>query len=291
MRLNPKSGNPLNQLAVVATYKSDYMAALAYYYQSLCCVQPFQTAQDNLSVLFQKNKKQNTVTAIGESQQLEQFKRNFVNFHSLIFENEKSELFLSEYETITKQLESLLLCNQVSGETVKQALIINIAACHSSKRKQPIIHWNIIIVLDGKSAECLVDMTLRWMQCILSSASTSSADLRVKYLNAIIVFWLWCLQTGGQLLQDKIHKRLMTRVCQEYCKVINACYLRPGIAEYPTREVDAYLEGFVPVCGWFAEHRKTAGERYNSVLIEQRACLSYITDYISSRRPVSVTYM
>ena len=55
VRLLPTIGNPHNQLAVLATYVDDECAALYRYCRSLCARTPFETARDNMKLLFEKN--------------------------------------------------------------------------------------------------------------------------------------------------------------------------------------------------------------------------------------------
>nr|CAG8433383.1 1450_t:CDS:10 [Entrophospora candida] len=52
--LIPESGNPHNQLAVIANYESDNFSAVYHYYRSLAVKHPFMTAKDNISLLFNK---------------------------------------------------------------------------------------------------------------------------------------------------------------------------------------------------------------------------------------------
>lgn len=52
----PSSGNPHNQLAVLATYVGDELLAVYHYYRSLAAETPFLTARDNLTLLFEKNR-------------------------------------------------------------------------------------------------------------------------------------------------------------------------------------------------------------------------------------------
>ncbi|KAH7294841.1 hypothetical protein KP509_27G021400 [Ceratopteris richardii] len=52
----PASGNPYNQLAVLATYIGDEMLAVYHYFRSLASETPFLTAKDNLILLFEKNR-------------------------------------------------------------------------------------------------------------------------------------------------------------------------------------------------------------------------------------------
>jgi len=52
----PTSGNPHNQLAVLATYTEAECVAVYRYCRALLCANPFPTAKENLSLLFEKNK-------------------------------------------------------------------------------------------------------------------------------------------------------------------------------------------------------------------------------------------
>ncbi|CAI7901655.1 unnamed protein product [Closterium sp. NIES-54] len=51
----PSTGNPHNQLAVLATYAGSEVAALYRYYRCIACKQPFATGRTNLLVLFDQN--------------------------------------------------------------------------------------------------------------------------------------------------------------------------------------------------------------------------------------------
>ncbi len=51
LQLIPDSGNPHNQLAVLATYTDDDFEAIYHYFRSLAVSNPFVTAKDNLVVL------------------------------------------------------------------------------------------------------------------------------------------------------------------------------------------------------------------------------------------------
>jgi len=52
----PVSGNPHNQLAVLATYTEAECVAVYRYTRALLCEEPFITARENLSLLFEKNR-------------------------------------------------------------------------------------------------------------------------------------------------------------------------------------------------------------------------------------------
>nr|POF17211.1 protein smg7 [Quercus suber] len=50
----PSSGNPHHQLAILASYLGDELAAVYRYFRSLAVDSPFSTARDNLIVAFEK---------------------------------------------------------------------------------------------------------------------------------------------------------------------------------------------------------------------------------------------
>ncbi|CAM9960132.1 unnamed protein product, partial [Choristocarpus tenellus] len=52
----PTSGNPHNQLAVVATYTNAECVAVYRYCRSLMILHPFHTARENLMLLYEKNR-------------------------------------------------------------------------------------------------------------------------------------------------------------------------------------------------------------------------------------------
>ncbi|KAJ7298010.1 hypothetical protein O6H91_Y022000 [Diphasiastrum complanatum] len=56
----PSSGNPHNQLAVLATYVGDELLAVYQYFRSLAVDGPFLTARENLVLLFEKNRQHYT---------------------------------------------------------------------------------------------------------------------------------------------------------------------------------------------------------------------------------------
>ena len=49
-----RTGNPSNQLAVLATYSADLLSSIYHYYRALCVKQEFPTARPNLAVTFNR---------------------------------------------------------------------------------------------------------------------------------------------------------------------------------------------------------------------------------------------
>ncbi|CAB4440555.1 unnamed protein product [Rhizophagus irregularis] len=73
-QLVPDSGNPHNQLAVIATYNSDDFLAVYHYYRSLVVKHQFLTAKDNISLLF--HKAQNDNSPDGEADMVQKQREN-----------------------------------------------------------------------------------------------------------------------------------------------------------------------------------------------------------------------
>lgn len=55
-RVLPRSGNPHNQLAVMAVMAGEELRAMYHYARSLCVGLPFLTARENLLLLFEQNR-------------------------------------------------------------------------------------------------------------------------------------------------------------------------------------------------------------------------------------------
>lgn len=79
----PANGNPHNQLAVLATYVDDELVAVYRYCRGLLVEQPFGTAQENLILLFQKNRKD--YAQFKDGGKLKSFLRLWVFIHGIFF--------------------------------------------------------------------------------------------------------------------------------------------------------------------------------------------------------------
>ncbi|GMH15833.1 hypothetical protein Nepgr_017674 [Nepenthes gracilis] len=66
-QIYPDSGNPQNQLAVLATYVGDQFLALYHCVRSLAVKEPFPDALDNLILLFERNRSNHTQSIPGDS--------------------------------------------------------------------------------------------------------------------------------------------------------------------------------------------------------------------------------
>ncbi|KAF9996066.1 hypothetical protein BGZ65_008329, partial [Modicella reniformis] len=141
--LLPSSGNPYNQLAVIATFAPNNFLALYFYYRSLVVRLPFMTARNNIKVLIQKmatdpeggkmfvreeryNERQGANTK--ESSQLNDFLAKFILLHGRLFMNTVTD-FDADLMGIT--FERLVLDRQIDIDLLLKIMIVNMSSLYT----------------------------------------------------------------------------------------------------------------------------------------------------------------
>ncbi|KAI9242772.1 MAG: hypothetical protein BYD32DRAFT_101431 [Podila humilis] len=141
--LLPTSGNPYNQLAVIATLAPNNFLALYFYYRSLAVRLPFMTARKNIAVLIQKlstdpekGKKfireerynDRNSLATKDSTQLSNFLAKFVLMHGTLFMRSVEEL---DQDLMRVSLERLFLDRQIDPELLLKIQIVNMSSLYT----------------------------------------------------------------------------------------------------------------------------------------------------------------
>lgn len=141
--LLPSSGNPYNQLAVIATLAPNNFLALYFYYRSLAVRLPFMTARNNIKVLIQKmasdpesgkkfvreeryNDRQTTNAK--ESSQLNDFLAKFILLHGALFMNTVDDF---DADLMGISFEHLILDRQIDPDLLLKILIINMSSLYT----------------------------------------------------------------------------------------------------------------------------------------------------------------
>ncbi|KAF8981905.1 hypothetical protein BGZ46_002146 [Entomortierella lignicola] len=141
--LLPSSGNPYNQLAVIATFAPNNFLALYFYYRSLAVRIPFNTARNNIKVLIQKmaadpenskkfvreerpNDRQAANTK--DSDQLDAFLTKFILQHGALFMN-STDAF--DKDLMGGTLEKLILDRQIDPNLMLKIQIINMSSLYT----------------------------------------------------------------------------------------------------------------------------------------------------------------
>ncbi|KAG0225891.1 hypothetical protein B0O80DRAFT_502813 [Mortierella sp. GBAus27b] len=141
--LLPSSGNPYNQLAVIATLAPNNFLALYFYYRSLAVRLPFMTARNNIKVLIQKVKfdpdsgkkfvreerhNERQAHNAKESSQLNEFLEKFIVLHGAIFLNNIDSF---NADLMGSTLETLFLERQIDPDLLLKILIINMSSLYT----------------------------------------------------------------------------------------------------------------------------------------------------------------
>ncbi|KAG0212822.1 hypothetical protein BGX28_005478 [Mortierella sp. GBA30] len=141
--LLPSSGNPYNQLAVIATFAPNNFLALYFYYRSLAVRLPFMTARNNIKVLIQKmtadpekNKKfvkderynDRQVANAKDSSQLNEFLSKFILLHGAIFMRSADDF---DAALMGESMERLVLERQIDPDLLLKIQIINMSSLYT----------------------------------------------------------------------------------------------------------------------------------------------------------------
>ncbi|CAI2174764.1 16152_t:CDS:10 [Funneliformis geosporum] len=137
-QLVPESGNPHNQLAVIATYNSDDFSAVYHYYRSLVVKHQFLTAKDNISLLFHKAQRSATDPPDSETQKEQREfsgKRRFSHQRQVAqYFVSKSKVNLESYselkESVLNQLKEYALSRTLDPDHLLKLTAINMAALY-----------------------------------------------------------------------------------------------------------------------------------------------------------------
>ncbi|TPX66358.1 hypothetical protein SpCBS45565_g04507 [Spizellomyces sp. 'palustris'] len=133
IRLIPSNGNPFNQLAVINTYAGNVLGAVECYFRSLVIQQPFSTAQDNLTILFEKVQKRTPTEQreFSDPNDHVSFADEFIALHGDVMGVNKSldGLRLREQGWLN-DFHRLLTDASLNRETLMRLFVVNMAVGH-----------------------------------------------------------------------------------------------------------------------------------------------------------------
>ncbi|KAF8945824.1 hypothetical protein BGZ47_001901 [Haplosporangium gracile] len=141
--LLPSSGNPYNQLAVIATFTPNNFLALYFYYRSLAVRLPFMTARNNIKVLIQKiasdpekGKKfvkderytDRQAPNSKDSAQLDDFLAEFILLHGALFMRSAEEV---DDDVMGDTLKRLFIARLLEPDVLLKIQIINMSSLYT----------------------------------------------------------------------------------------------------------------------------------------------------------------
>eukprot|EP01103_Thecamoeba_quadrilineata_P017717 TRINITY_DN6415_c0_g1_i1.p1 TRINITY_DN6415_c0_g1~~TRINITY_DN6415_c0_g1_i1.p1 ORF type:complete len:800 (+),score=151.54 TRINITY_DN6415_c0_g1_i1:67-2466(+) len=143
--LFPDNGNPHNQLAVLATYEDDECNAVYRYFRCLASRFPFNTAKDNLLVLFEKNRLKLNVLSKkldlfspnrivlekNDNEMLRDLTSVFVRLHGILYTRSSLDTFNTLKAYVLQELELHLAKKPLPDNLLLRMLVVNIFSIHN----------------------------------------------------------------------------------------------------------------------------------------------------------------
>ena len=146
--LIPASGNPQNQLAVLAIYSKIDIDAVYHYCRSILVGQPFSAAYDNLIILFDKNLKMhndsnsnindhNDRGEVGGQDKLNKLMKKFIRLHAMLFDYTK-QIIQTKLDLLSLQIDFGLFHNLLSSASTleEKSKILNKLTAYAQIRKK-----------------------------------------------------------------------------------------------------------------------------------------------------------
>ncbi|KAG9405449.1 hypothetical protein AC1031_003344 [Aphanomyces cochlioides] len=148
LQIMPENGNPHNQLAVLATYIEAETIAVYRYCRSLLLPHPFATAEENLSLLFERSRHRalspTSSTSISaqsppkeKSAFLKAFLHRLTRLHGILYAPTADETYPLELEaSICSDFQALLAAGVLGDALVLKLFVINIFCITRSSAMQ-----------------------------------------------------------------------------------------------------------------------------------------------------------
>eukprot|EP01125_Pyxidicula_operculata_P015818 TRINITY_DN538_c5_g1_i1.p1 TRINITY_DN538_c5_g1~~TRINITY_DN538_c5_g1_i1.p1 ORF type:complete len:899 (+),score=257.01 TRINITY_DN538_c5_g1_i1:35-2731(+) len=142
LKLWPDNGHPHNQLAVLCNLEENEFKTLYHYYRSLAVKKPFETAKENLMVLFKSSSSSSSDKSSSEKKsknrlknpELFEFLHEFVRIHGQLFLKQVSDLYPKMQDFLTK-LEKMITNNIMSEKMIISMFIINVFSIYNLSGK------------------------------------------------------------------------------------------------------------------------------------------------------------
>ncbi|KAH8916318.1 hypothetical protein BT69DRAFT_1250382 [Atractiella rhizophila] len=267
--LLPDNGNPSNQLAVLSSYAGDSLGSIYHYYRALCAQEPFSTARNNLQVTYRKalNKAEQSIG--NKNQVMEEprrFEVEFIQFHAMLFLNEKLGAAAMKMDALAKMFGSALKERALLADTVLKVVVTALCAFHNSRLthsaslSSPALDSEFIArdhalllfkemfdLASEETMECLdIPSPLLSEDEPLSLAQRISAPLR-RMLPALRIVSKWTMAHLDYL--SRTNSAILTQFWSSYCNFNNALKSPFPLETVPLDE-EAMLEEDVEMLGF-----------------------------------------
>ncbi|KAI9002389.1 hypothetical protein BC832DRAFT_593691 [Gaertneriomyces semiglobifer] len=261
IKLMPASGNPFNQLAVIATYVNDELGAVERYIRSLATAQPFTTALENLLILFSKVAKKCESDDGDGQMDCARFVKRFICLHNHAIGKQANVEKLSLVAGgLADDFKSLLADNKISPDELLKIMIINIGVVYlisgGKAQQDASTASDSTEMLTEKATEfalqcisVLLDVTTQRLEDGTTSAPEETAVAALLPAVNVATLWLEC--------QPSVCRAASLKFWQSYGAMVNAASelvdrsavqrARSMTNEVPHTTETIDLQGFLPL--------------------------------------------
>jgi hypothetical protein len=321
LELMPNSGNPHNQLAVIATYQNDECEAIYRYFRSLAVSRPFISARENLTLLFEKNrnnfemmasemkqqksrKYKNRGTSQNDSEILDiavlekKFLTEFIRLHGILFTRISMEKIPTIQKVALKDFEQLLIKQGEKWEDLMLKLTIMLVFIveHSRLHPQP----NVAVQPSATSANTYFQHSLSLALSFFSTLLRVSSEHNFCHLGSIVVFMKY-LEKNRALLNEEVASNFLQSLVtflqnlskkNAYFKPTKVSTMQPE-NDTPLKE-DTEILGFIYIEGFATQVYKSSKDSIElseeTILKLRLKRLSYIISQFLIDDSVSLYY-
>eukprot|EP01064_Diplonema_japonicum_P030092 TRINITY_DN5014_c6_g1_i1.p1 TRINITY_DN5014_c6_g1~~TRINITY_DN5014_c6_g1_i1.p1 ORF type:complete len:761 (+),score=223.57 TRINITY_DN5014_c6_g1_i1:174-2285(+) len=259
-RSNPFSGNPHNQLAVLAHYSEDYLEAVYRYYRSLAAREPFLATRENLINFFEKIRRNSVLRTQScrydpsqrawhvsphSSYSISAFTTAFLSVHGMLFTRTNLECFDITLDYVAAMLNTLLSRPEATEELLMRLMAMNIFTVHNASYRPEGYRPT---AADDQQRQVLkakaLELAFTFFACI--------ADMDVTAGHASLCVFINWITNDDEILPALLAAVPEAELFSRLSRLVSTLSHFAGTAQ-PTEEMlveEMYLHGFVCLNQW-----------------------------------------
>lgn len=255
--LSPSSGQPYNQLALLAASRGNKLGTVFNYVRSVAVKHPFPVATVNLSKTLSSALNDNSIS-INENTKLtsHEYIIVFLKFHGILHNSDDIDNAKNYMKLLTETLTSLVATESFTSWRLIQMIIINIYAIHHTAGKPSESSMDLLKIQQLSTEEklirnCILDLISGSLSALLLPIYTiKNSHIDYIALPAIKLLFEWIRLQPDILNEISYTSRL--QIWPNFCVLLNS--LQSYIDDFDYEEFkkiplpeDRILRGFLPI--------------------------------------------